>query len=59
MQIVEHRFDDTVEQLLHRLYVVEGKTQAQVAEELGVTRRTVIAWMQTFGIETRWLGPRA
>jgi CRP-like cAMP-binding protein len=59
MQLVEHRIGEPIEPALHRLYVVERKTQAEVAEALGVTRRTVIRWMQDFGIETRWLGPRA
>lgn len=58
MQVAEHRIGEPVEPALRRLYVVEGKTQAEVAEALGVTRRTVIRWMQDFGIESRLYGPR-
>lgn len=58
MQIVEHRIGEPVEQAVHRLYVVELKTQSEIAELFGISTRTLIRWMQEFGIETRWMGPR-
>jgi DNA-binding NarL/FixJ family response regulator len=52
MQIVEHRMGEPVEQVVSRLYA-GGMSQQQIADALGITRRTVIYWMQFFGIETR------
>ena len=58
MQIVEHRIGESVESALRRLYLVDGMTQVQIAEVFGVSERTLIRWMQEFGIQTRWAGPR-
>jgi transposase-like protein len=59
MQIVEHRMGEPVEQVVRRLYA-EGMSQQRIAEVIGISRRTVIYWMQAFGIETRDpRGPRA
>lgn len=52
-QLVEARRGASVETLLRRLYVDEGRTQEQVAEELGVGRDTVYAWMRKYRIPTR------
>lgn len=38
---------------LHQRYVLEGKTQADIATELGIDGTTVSRWMTALGIETR------
>lgn len=58
MQLVEQRFGKPVEELLEELYHDEGLTQDQIAERIGMDATTVRRWMERFGIETRWLGPR-
>lgn len=52
-QVVEARFDATVEDLLRILYVEDGLSQQEVADKLGVHRSTVIRWMRQHGIATR------
>jgi hypothetical protein len=42
-----------VPDLLRELYVVQGLSQEEVAEKLGVHRSTVVGWMAEFGIPTR------
>lgn len=53
-QLVESRFDGRdIAEVLRDLY--HGKrrlTQEQIAEELGVTRPTVVDWMKKYGIPT-------
>jgi DNA-binding XRE family transcriptional regulator len=39
-----------VPELLHELYVVQGKSQETIAEELGITRMTVAMWLREAGI---------
>lgn len=53
MQLVEHAHGEPIERLLERLYVHEGLTQAQIADQLGVGLRSVVRWMATAGIPTR------
>lgn len=52
-QALQFEHGAPVEELLRRLYVDEGLTQAQVAERLGVHVRSVIRWMAKYGIQTR------
>jgi DNA-directed RNA polymerase specialized sigma subunit len=53
-QIVEARFGEPIDALLTRLYVVEGRSQAEIAETLGVSRQAVVRWMTQLGIESRF-----
>lgn len=54
MQLVEHRIKEPIEVALHRLYVVEGMNQEEIARELGeLDRATVSRWMRDFHIPTR------
>lgn len=52
-QVIEHRFGATIPDLLHRFYVVEHMTQAQVADRLRTPRKNVVVWMVKYGIPTR------
>lgn len=56
-QMVEAKFGQPVEVVLRARYA-EGKTQAEIAEELGVSRHSIVRWMRDLGIESRYLGPR-
>jgi DNA-directed RNA polymerase specialized sigma subunit len=56
-QIVEARFGEPIDELLTRLYVDEGRSQAEIAEALGVSRNAVVRWMAQLGIESRF-GPK-
>lgn len=53
MQLVERAHGEPIEELLDRLYTVEGLTQAAIADALGVGLRTVVRWMAEAGIPTR------
>jgi hypothetical protein len=53
MQIVEHQIGEPIEVALHRLYVVEGKSQDEIGQEWGLDRATVSRWMRDFRINTR------
>lgn len=57
-QYLEYRIGEAIEQALHRLYVIEGKQQDEIAAEWGIDRATVSRWMTQFGIPTRITGPR-
>ena len=37
-------------ELLHDLYVVQGRSQVDIAAEIGVTRVTLAMWLREFGI---------
>ena len=52
-QLVEHRFAESIDELLRRLYVDEGLTQQQIAERLDVHVRSVVRWMAKHHIPTR------
>lgn len=39
-----------VHEVLREMYVVEGRSQVDIAKELGVTRLTVAMWLREFGI---------
>lgn len=62
MTEVEHRFGKTLHTLLREKYLDEGLSLPRVADELGVSRRTVIRWMEANGVPRRrfgWKAPRA
>lgn len=50
-ELVTLRTGRPVEDLLRDLYVRDGKSQADIAAELGVTRMTVAMWLRQFGID--------
>lgn len=52
-QLVEARHGAPAEVLLRRLYVEQGLSQAEVAETLGVSLRSINRWMVAYGIPTR------
>lgn len=52
-QLIEHRFGESMDVLLDRLYTREGLTQAQIAEHLGAGHRSVVRWMAKYGVVTR------
>ena len=58
-QVIEQQIGEPIEVALERLYVEREMTQAQVASALGVSRQTVIKWLQDFGVETRRTDPVA
>lgn len=51
-QAVEARFGRDVRGLLREMYHDRRLTQAQIADELGVSRGTVVDWMQRWDIPT-------
>lgn len=51
-QRIEAKFGLAVPDLLQDLYVVRGMSQGEVARRLGVSRSTVIDWMQKHQIPT-------
>ncbi len=59
MRDVEGRFDEPIEALLYRLYILENQTMRQVARTIGVrSDSTVWLWLLKFGIPTRqWMLP--
>lgn len=59
MQQVEARFNRPIDELLRELYDTDGLTQDQIADHIGMDVTTVRRWMDRFGIQTRWMGPRS
>lgn len=55
-QIVEARLGEPIDEVLRRLYVTEGLSQAEIGLRLGVSRNAVVRWMAQCEIETRF-GP--
>lgn len=51
-QIVEARIKRDVPSALREMYHDRKLNQEQIADELDVSRSTVIDWMQKYGIET-------
>jgi predicted transcriptional regulator len=49
--LVTLRAGKPVGQVLHELYIEQGRSQAEIAAELGITRVTVAMWLREFGIE--------
>lgn len=49
--LVTLRTGRPVEDVLRELYVDRGLSQADIAEELGISRMTVAMWLREFGIE--------
>ncbi|MEO7332812.1 MAG: sigma factor-like helix-turn-helix DNA-binding protein [Gemmatimonadales bacterium] len=58
MQVVEHRLGKAIEVYIRERYEA-GATQAEIAEELGLTFSTVSRWMAQLGIVARLTGTRA
>ena len=58
MQKVEIRLGRPLEEFLDERYNQDGRTQRQIADELGVDDSTVNRWMAALGIEARFPGPR-
>lgn len=52
-QLIEHRFGNPMDVLLRQMYEAEGLTQAQIAERLDASHRSVTRWMVKYGIRTR------
>lgn len=52
-QVVQARHGREVPELIRELYVDQGLSQEEVAEQLGVHRSTLVHWMRDFGIQTR------
>lgn len=57
-QIVEARLGEPVEAYIARRYLDDGLTQQQIADELGVSRASVVRWMPALDIPTRGRGGR-
>ena len=57
MQVVEARIGQSLEEFIRERYEA-GKTQREIATELGVTDGTISRWMVQLGIEARFPGPR-
>ncbi len=49
--LVTLRTGQPVELTLRQLYVERRMSQADIADELGITRVTVAMWLREFGIE--------
>lgn len=56
MQKIEQRLGADLEDWIPTAY--ESKTQAQVADELGIDQTTLSRWMQLLGIDARFQGQR-
>lgn len=52
-QVLEARYGKSVPDLLRQLYFVDGMSQRQMADTLGVHRSTVVRWMRAWSIPTR------
>jgi DNA-binding MarR family transcriptional regulator len=50
-ELVALRTGRPVADVLRDLYVRDGRSQADIAVELGVTRMTVAMWLREFGID--------
>jgi transposase len=52
---IERMYGFPIEEVLRKKYVDEGKPALQLADELGVSYATVIAWLKKAGIYGRKL----
>lgn len=59
MRDIEGRFGEPIEELLHRLYVVQNLTMREVARTLDIrSDSTIWLWLLKFNIPTRrWMLP--
>ena len=53
MRRLQDRRGIDLEAFLRDRYQVQGKTQTEIADELGVDAATISRWMARLGIETR------
>lgn len=53
MQLVEAREGEAIDDLLRRLYHVDGLTVEEIADRLSLTKGTVSRWMDRWGIPAR------
>lgn len=58
MLILETRIGRPLEVWLREQYVDAGRTQEEIAAELGVNNSAISKWLRLFGIPTRLFGPR-
>lgn len=58
MLVIERRLERSLEEFLTERYITQGKTQAEIGDEIGVHPSTVMRWMALLGIEARFPGPR-
>jgi DNA-binding transcriptional regulator LsrR (DeoR family) len=56
-QRIEARFGKSIDQVIGEAYAT-GLTQDEIAAELGVSRSSVLRWMNRLGLETRRPGER-
>lgn len=50
---LEKQYGKEIEELLREMYVDEGKTIRQIADELIISDKTVWTWLKEIGIQTR------
>lgn len=50
---LEKQYGKEIEELLREMYVDEGKTIRQIADELILSDKTVWTWLKEIGIQTR------
>jgi transposase-like protein len=58
MQLLQARRGKPLEEDLRQMYVVEGRTLAEIGAELGVGVSTLSRWLSQLGIEARPTGTR-
>lgn len=52
-ELIELKTGRSLPELLHELYEVHGKSEVQIAKDLGISRPTVRNWLGDFGIKRR------
>lgn len=58
MQLIEHRIGQSLEGYFEREYVTRGRSQSDIAADLGVDVGSVSRWMARLGIAARRGRPR-
>lgn len=59
MQLIEHRIGRPLAEFLTERYVTEGRSQREIAEELGVDVGSVSRWMARLRVPARAAGRMA